>query len=37
MTSYNYNHIIEKLINYHAWVRVPWFIPLEQEANGHNN
>ena len=40
MTSYNYDHIIEKLINYYAWVRVPHWIPLskeEKEACGHNN
>ena len=28
MSKYNYEHIAKKLIEQHAWVRVPYYIPL---------
>jgi len=31
MTNYNYNHIITKLMNDHAWLRVPYWVPLTEE------
>jgi len=29
MNNYKYDHIIYKLIHKHGWVRVPWFVSLE--------
>ena len=26
--KYKYDHITKRLINEHAWIRVPWFVPL---------
>ena len=25
--KYTYDHIARRLINEHAWIRVPWFLP----------
>ena len=30
MTKYKYDHIIHKLLNKHGWVRVPWFVSLNE-------
>ena len=26
--KYKYDHIARKLLDNHAWIRVPWYIPL---------
>ena len=26
--NYTYDHLAKKLLNQHAWIRVPWYIPL---------
>jgi len=26
--KYKYDHIARKLLDQHAWIRVPWYIPL---------
>jgi len=26
--KYKYDHIARKLLDRHAWIRVPWYIPL---------
>ena len=26
--KYTYDHLARKLLNQHAWIRVPWYIPL---------
>jgi hypothetical protein len=28
--KYKYDHIAKRLINEHAWIRVPWFVPLQE-------
>jgi len=28
VTNYKYDHIARKLLNQHAWIRVPWYVPL---------
>ena len=28
MSKYNYEHIAKKLIEQHAWIRVPYYVPL---------
>ena len=28
VTNYKYDHIARKLLNQHAWIRVPWYAPL---------
>ena len=30
MNKYNYKHIIHLLLNKYGWVRVPWFISLQE-------
>lgn len=37
MTKYNYEHIIKKLIEYHAWIRVPYYVPLKEEEKKNEN
>lgn len=27
-TNYKYDHLARKLLNQHAWIRVPWYIPM---------
>jgi len=26
--NYTYDHLARRLLNQHAWIRVPWYIPL---------
>ena len=26
--KYKYDHIARKLLDQHAWIRVPWYIPM---------
>ena len=28
--KYKYDHIARRLLNDHAWIRVPWYIPLRE-------
>ena len=28
--KYTYDHLAKRLINEHAWIRVPWFVPLRE-------
>jgi hypothetical protein len=27
--KYTYDHLARKLLNQHGWIRVPWYIPLQ--------
>ena len=29
MNNYKYDHLIKILLHKHGWVRVPWFVSLE--------
>ena len=30
MNNYKYDHIIHLLLSKHGWVRVPWFVSLQE-------
>jgi len=34
MKKYNYDHIVHLLLNKHGWVRVPWFVSLQEKPHG---
>ena len=33
MNNYKYDHIIHLLLNKHGWVRVPWFVSLQEKPD----
>ena len=33
MNNYKYEHIIHLLLNKHGWVRVPWFVSLQEKPD----
>jgi hypothetical protein len=34
MKTYNYDSIIHLLLNKYGWVRVPWFVSLQEKPDG---
>ena len=34
MKKYNYDSIIHLLLNKYGWVRVPWFVSLQEKSDG---
>ena len=37
MTKYKYDHIINILLQKHGWVRVPWFVSLDEYREMYYN
>ena len=33
MKNYKYDHIIHLLLNKQGWVRVPWFVSLQEQTD----
>jgi len=34
MKTYNYDSIIHLLLNKYGWIRVPWFVSLQEKPDG---